>query len=309
MGHLYVYVITNLVNGKKYVGQTRQAPPERRWRDHILRSTCRAPRYPLHRAIKKYGRQNFRFKIIGEYDDVDKWNQAEIDYIKKYRSRWFEHGYNIAEGGRNGGVGPRLDESKVEKLRELYATGDYTYRQLARKTRLSHDLVKRAVRGGEAYARIGKQLPRDHQTNRVRRLKHAHKELRALSRRQVSRLRREYKRGSNTVEIARRHGLGKHLVKNAVFGHEGYAHMKCSEPPAEFVSYALRPPDIEEMRRRYASGWYSYTDLARDFGVTINCAIRAIKGIGKYGNVGKPIPQALTHQEKLARRKKNKSGK
>ena len=270
MGHLVIYKITNLVNGKLYVGRTSRTPPEKRWKEH-LRTARTEPKYRFHLAIRKYGAENFRFEILAEYDDVDEWTQAEIDYTLQYRSHEREYGYNITIGSTGGGV-PQLDAKTVDELRSKYATGRYTYRQLADKSGLSLALVKCAVRGRDAYARIGKQLPRDRRTKRVRRPAHAHKELRMLSPRDVARLRREYQHGSPTPEIARRHRLSKTLVKRAVFGRDGYANMKCSVPPAEFVSYALRADDIEEIRRRYATGWYSYKDLAQDFGIGINVA-------------------------------------
>ncbi|MBK9000680.1 MAG: hypothetical protein IPM35_33585 [Myxococcales bacterium] len=148
---------------------------------------------------------------------------------------------------------------------------------MAEEAKCNIHLVKCAVRGRDGYARIGEQLPRN-RFNRVVRPVHAHKELRALSPGDVAEMRREYREGQSTTDIARSRGLGKNLVKRAVFGRDGYANFQCGNLQQSFVSYALRPDDIEEMRRLYASGGYSYEQLAADFGVTIGCAIRAIKG-------------------------------
>lgn len=305
MGPLYVYKVTNRVNGKVYVGQTSRRHPEQRWREHLKEARKGRRRYPLYLAIRKYGADNFSFRVLAEYDGIDECNQGERDYVKQFRSTVHEHGYNIAPGGRGISRVPALDAAMVAKLRQMYATGKYTYWRLAKEAGCSIYLAKSAVRGRHGYARIGRQLPRN-RFNRVQRPAHAHKELRALSPRDAAEMRREYRQGQSTADIARRRGLSKSLVKRAVFGREGYANFDCNEPPAEFVSYALRPDDIEKMRRLYASGWYSYEQLAADFGVTIGSAIRAIKGVGRYGRVGRPIPRPLTHRERARRRERSR---
>ena len=52
-----VYLIWNMVNGKKYVGQTIQ-PLEKRFNAHKYADSL------LGRAIRKYGAENFRYGVI-----------------------------------------------------------------------------------------------------------------------------------------------------------------------------------------------------------------------------------------------------
>ena len=54
----YIYKITNLVNGKSYVGQTIRTIEER-WKQHIKDSKGNKDDFYLHRAIRKYGKENF----------------------------------------------------------------------------------------------------------------------------------------------------------------------------------------------------------------------------------------------------------
>ena len=57
MGH--IYLITNNINGKKYVGKT-ELSIKKRWKQHIKdskREKCEIR--PLYRAIRKYGQNNF----------------------------------------------------------------------------------------------------------------------------------------------------------------------------------------------------------------------------------------------------------
>lgn len=90
---MIVYLITNKVNGKRYVGQTVRSLEER-WKDH-----CRVKddNY-FHRAIHKYGVENFSLEIIDTADSGEELDEKEIFWIQKLNTL-FPHGYNLKEGG------------------------------------------------------------------------------------------------------------------------------------------------------------------------------------------------------------------
>jgi group I intron endonuclease len=57
----YIYMITNIINNKKYIGQTLEKDINERWKSHLKKqNNCR---YFKH-ALDKYGKDNFKFKII-----------------------------------------------------------------------------------------------------------------------------------------------------------------------------------------------------------------------------------------------------
>lgn len=91
-----IYLITNIVNNKKYVGQTRQQL-NKRWKYHITESRTFSDR-PLYRAINKYGIDNFKIRIIEECntDLLDKRETYWIDSLETYR-----YGYNATTGGEH----------------------------------------------------------------------------------------------------------------------------------------------------------------------------------------------------------------
>lgn len=68
-----VYVATNKLNGKQYVGQTTHNNPLSYWRNHIS-SAKRGDKKYLYRAIAKYGSDAFTFEVIFEARD-----RAELD--------------------------------------------------------------------------------------------------------------------------------------------------------------------------------------------------------------------------------------
>ena len=61
-----IYKIENLVNGKCYIGQSKYI--EKRWTDHKSNAFNSIQKdqykYPLYRAIRKYGLENFSFEVI-----------------------------------------------------------------------------------------------------------------------------------------------------------------------------------------------------------------------------------------------------
>ena len=90
-----IYVITNKVNGKQYVGQSVNI--ERRWEQHrsSLKHNRAVNRY-LQYAWNKYGADNFTFSIIElcEAEQLDRLEKHWIETLDSYR-----RGYNLTIGG------------------------------------------------------------------------------------------------------------------------------------------------------------------------------------------------------------------
>ena len=95
----YIYLITNHINGKKYVGQTVN-PIHHRWKEHIEDAySGNKSNSLLHRAIIKYGASNFGIDILQECADAEL-NEKEKSYIKKYNTYYtYDKGYNMTWGG------------------------------------------------------------------------------------------------------------------------------------------------------------------------------------------------------------------
>lgn len=109
---MIVYCINNLINGKKYVGQTIHSI-DSRWKEHV-RCSQRNPKYPIHCAIKKYSPRSFEFYVLQECNTKEELDIAEISWIKKINSRIC--GYNLAKGGagvRGKGLWNHTDEAKL----------------------------------------------------------------------------------------------------------------------------------------------------------------------------------------------------
>ena len=92
----YIYKITNLVNGKKYIGQTSLSIQER-FKQHIHDASKKYYNHrPLYDAFNKYGIENFIIEELEECN-IKEVNQKEIEYINKYNT--YHNGYNATLGG------------------------------------------------------------------------------------------------------------------------------------------------------------------------------------------------------------------
>ncbi len=90
-----IYKITNIVNGKSYIGKTERSI-ESRFQDHIYESKkIRSEKRPLYSAINKYGIGNFKIELI---EETKKSEEREIYYIEKYKT-YGSNGYNATIGG------------------------------------------------------------------------------------------------------------------------------------------------------------------------------------------------------------------
>ena len=95
-------MIENKQTGQKYVGQTTQAKPIKRYKTHIAHSQSNKKLTPFYQDMRDQGPDNFTFKVIETCLDMNL-NQRENHWIEYYNS--IEEGYNI-----NKGYGPRYDE-------------------------------------------------------------------------------------------------------------------------------------------------------------------------------------------------------
>jgi len=117
MGKCYgiIYKATNKINGKIYIGRTIKSLAER-IRGHISKSLNNSSgNIYFHNAIKKYGPENFEWKVIAKYNSLEELNKAEIKMIEKYNT--FEKGYNLTVGGE-GTVGYKFTEETRKKMSE-----------------------------------------------------------------------------------------------------------------------------------------------------------------------------------------------
>lgn len=107
-----IYKIENTINGKVYIGQSRDI--ENRWYKHIgfLNSNSHHNKH-LQAAWNKYGESAFAFAVVEECAECDL-NDRERYYIANYDS--MNNGYNLDCGG-NGVSGYKHTDEQLLKMR------------------------------------------------------------------------------------------------------------------------------------------------------------------------------------------------
>lgn len=144
-----IYKITNLINGKIYIGQTREyygkKQPnakrgsklgikfgiEGRFKRHVYKASFFDPikeRNMLYNAIKKYGSENFIIEKLLNCS-IDKLDEHEIRLIAEHDSMNPEIGYNI----QSGGTGKHTPKDK-------YNVNDDVRKKISKAQRDSEDL-------------------------------------------------------------------------------------------------------------------------------------------------------------------------
>lgn len=106
-----IYMYENLVNHKKYIGQTTKSILER----HNNHKYQKYNSY-FHNALSKYGEDNFQITILDYGADSDELNAKEKYWIEFYETQ--KYGYNLTAGGK-GSSGYKHSEAVILHLREI----------------------------------------------------------------------------------------------------------------------------------------------------------------------------------------------
>jgi group I intron endonuclease len=103
-----IYLVTNSINGKRYVGLTR-FPVRDRWRQHVYNANYGLRTY-LYSAMRKYGAENFSIQPIASCLSVETASLVEREAIRSLRPE-----YNQTNGGEFTS-GKRVPREVVERI-------------------------------------------------------------------------------------------------------------------------------------------------------------------------------------------------
>lgn len=100
-----IYLTTNLINNKKYIGVDTKDDPNYFGSGIIIKE-----------AIKKYGRNNFKKEILEQNPDKKYLFEREVYWIEQYNAVNSDDFYNLSYGGKGGNMLNR--ESSIEKWKQ-----------------------------------------------------------------------------------------------------------------------------------------------------------------------------------------------
>lgn len=145
-----IYLIENLLNHKKYVGQSKNIYA--RWSGHRCDSKVRD--LPLYFAMRKDGLENFKFSILEECD-ISQLAEKEDYWITFYNS-YVPNGYNLNQAEThytNLSVPPKI----MEIMNEIEEGTDKLI-EIAKKYGYSKTQINR-INQGKAWRLEGKNYP------------------------------------------------------------------------------------------------------------------------------------------------------
>lgn len=123
----YIYKITNMVNGKCYIGQHKVPKQPESLRRYLGGGIA------IRDAIKKYGKDAFKKEIVEYIDDDEKHHmvsEREIYYIKFFNTLC-PNGYNISPGGEGGATPESCRKSAITRKQRGYRHSVDTRRRIS----------------------------------------------------------------------------------------------------------------------------------------------------------------------------------
>lgn len=134
---MIVYLITNRITGKKYVGKTVK-DLDRRWRVHLAQAKS-GLRTHLHRSIRKYGAEIFEKTVLSVALNKAVLGQLEKFWIAELGTR-SPAGYNLTAGG-DGSTGCSPSPETRQKLSRAHTGKTFsaeTRRRMSDSAKVKH---------------------------------------------------------------------------------------------------------------------------------------------------------------------------
>ena len=133
-----IYKYTNLINNKVYIGQTKQTL-ELRHQKHLNQLNDNTY---FHRAILKYGVDNFQMELLEDNIPFEILDEKEKYWIKYYDSFYTTgKGYNLTEGGQWGSGTQILTSSQADDIKKLIINSELKFVDIAKKYNVSTSCI------------------------------------------------------------------------------------------------------------------------------------------------------------------------
>ena len=128
----YIYITTNLINGKKYIGQHAFPTFDKKYKGSGT---------SLKKAFEKYGKENFSVEVIEWCYSQEELNEREVYWLKEYNAIESKEFYNLTLGNGQFIRGTKLSE---ETKRKISASN-----KGQKRTELTRKRISNALKGRE----------------------------------------------------------------------------------------------------------------------------------------------------------------
>lgn len=145
-----IYKIQNKINNKVYIGQSKNI--YLRWYGH--RCDAKVKDYPLYKAIRKYGIENFSFSIIEECQISEL--ASKEDYWISFYNSYIPNGYNINKAETHCS-NLKIPEKYLSIIKDIEAS-TLQLKEIAKKYNMSTVQIGR-INNGKAWRLDNKNYP------------------------------------------------------------------------------------------------------------------------------------------------------
>lgn len=151
-----IYTITNLVNGKVYVGQTGNV--YQRWQRHKSSARSGNDKHILYVAMRKYGAENFVFEPLLQVQTQEEADYQEHIWIILLRAHKSQDGYVMSKDGKgNYNVFPEDLEKRSKAFKATMSTKPHGCTRW-REDIKTEDILRMHYEEDMSSKRIAKQL-------------------------------------------------------------------------------------------------------------------------------------------------------
>lgn len=156
-----IYFITNIIDNKRYIGQTINFNKRKKIHLYKLTNNKHVNKH-LQNSWNKYGKENFVFELF-ECNKIELDN-LEIFLIFLYKTQDRKYGYNILEGGNQN---PMKNKDVVEKVSNKLKNVKYSNE---RKIEMSKIMKEYYKYNKHPWANTGPMLNRKHKKETIEKM-------------------------------------------------------------------------------------------------------------------------------------------
>lgn len=243
-----VYIIHNILNNKVYIGKTKNL--QKRWKKHIKIALGKriVEKFFIHKAIAKYGVNNFTFSILQSFHNENDCSAAEIYWINFFKSKFKNYGYNLTAGGE--GCNGRMVSNETRKKQSIKAFGRKHTLETIEKLKLIN------------IGKIPSNLEQLKKINIGKKLSLKHKQKISKARDGIV-FTKEHKENISKSHIGLFSGN-----KNPFYGKTHTENVKEKSRGENNKQSKLKSKQVIEMREKYNLGNYTHQQLANEYGVS-----------------------------------------
>ena len=272
-----IYKITNLINNKSYIGQTKDI--QKRFSQHKINyGSCGGQGLKstslINQAIQKYGVKNFNFEILEQ--DIENYNDREKFWIEYYNSKT-PNGYNICDGGENPPIKKGEEngnsfhsKEEIREIKKLLKNTNLSFKEIAKKYNYnSHSTIGYINQGIIWYDENEVYPLRNTGCNKN------------LSSQKVQLIIHDLLNTNLTQQaIADKYNIGRHIV-TAINNGESYKQINHTYPLRQLKKrkrQPLTPKEVENIIFDIKNTKNTFTDIANKYHVSVATISNINKG-------------------------------